>query len=62
MATRNGDDEPRGAERKARGDDERPGVYVQVVGSPRKRKNSATKGSAEESSHSVERVGASAGR
>ena len=62
MATRNGDDEPRGAERKARGDDERPGVYVQVVGSPRKRKNSATKVSAEESSHSVERVGASAGR
>jgi hypothetical protein len=63
MATRKGDDEVRGAERLARGDDERPGVYVQVVGSPRRRKGSGAKFAPEEpSSNSVERVGVPAGR
>jgi hypothetical protein len=65
MATRKGDDEPRGAERKARGDEERPGVYVQVVGTPRRRKSSATNAKVSvqgAAPHSVERVGVPAGR
>jgi hypothetical protein len=61
MATRKSEEDGRGTGRGGAGDDEHPGTYAQVVGTPRRRKSSA-KQTAVSNDHSVERVGPAAAK
>jgi hypothetical protein len=62
MATRKSNEDGRGTERGGAGD-EHPGSYVQVVGTPRRRKSSAKQAAVPpESSTNVERVGPAAAK